>query len=43
MINVTAKDRWDGKLIRWRVLEQRGKLRLLHAAELVAGLWKIRR
>ena len=42
MIYVTAKDQWDGKPICWHVLEERGKLRLLHAAELVAGLRKIK-
>lgn len=42
MINVTAKGQWDGKPIRWRVLEERGKLRLLHTAELAAGLRKIK-
>lgn len=33
--NTVLYGQWDGKPIRWRVLEQRGKLRLLHAAELV--------
>ncbi len=33
--NTVSYGQWDGRPISWRVLEQRGKLRLLHAEELL--------